>query len=142
MMAADGDCHHLCKLMAPVRHRWSINDVIGGIRNTVIPSDCSPHDGAPPQFNEDFHNYLDDNFLVSGSEGEALSYNLREVHGLAINGSSRRIDIIAFQENSSKDYILDPTVRFEHHKGQPEEVNNEKRSIYELRWITIKSNTS
>ncbi|KAJ4429865.1 hypothetical protein ANN_22069 [Periplaneta americana] len=43
LMAADGDCHHLCKLMAPVRHRWSINDVIGGIRNTVMPSDCSPH---------------------------------------------------------------------------------------------------
>ncbi|KAJ4438340.1 hypothetical protein ANN_14282 [Periplaneta americana] len=42
LMAADGACHHLCKLMAPVRHRWSINDVIGGIRNTVIPSDCSP----------------------------------------------------------------------------------------------------
>ncbi|KAJ4431679.1 hypothetical protein ANN_20280 [Periplaneta americana] len=41
-MAADGDCHHLCKLMAPVRHRWSINDVIGGIRNTVMPSGCSP----------------------------------------------------------------------------------------------------
>ncbi|KAJ4448991.1 hypothetical protein ANN_00383 [Periplaneta americana] len=41
-MAADGDCHHLCNLMAPVRHRWSINDVIGGIRNTVMPSDCSP----------------------------------------------------------------------------------------------------
>ncbi|KAJ4445851.1 hypothetical protein ANN_12536 [Periplaneta americana] len=41
LMAADGDCHHLCKLMAPVRHRWSINDVIGGIRNTVMPSDCS-----------------------------------------------------------------------------------------------------
>ncbi|KAJ4447253.1 hypothetical protein ANN_09257 [Periplaneta americana] len=33
-MAADGDCHHLCKLMAPVRHRWSINDSIGEIRNT------------------------------------------------------------------------------------------------------------
>ncbi|KAJ4435899.1 hypothetical protein ANN_18519 [Periplaneta americana] len=44
MMAADADCHHLCKLMAPVRHRWSINDVIGGIRNTVMPSDCSPSD--------------------------------------------------------------------------------------------------
>ncbi|KAJ4443495.1 hypothetical protein ANN_05167 [Periplaneta americana] len=28
--------------MGPVRHRWSINDVIGGIRNTVMPSDCSP----------------------------------------------------------------------------------------------------
>ncbi|KAJ4444325.1 hypothetical protein ANN_06117 [Periplaneta americana] len=37
LMAADGDCHHLCKLMAPVRHRWSINDVIGGIRNTPYP---------------------------------------------------------------------------------------------------------
>ncbi|KAJ4427787.1 hypothetical protein ANN_25440 [Periplaneta americana] len=42
LMAADGAFHHLCKLMAPVRHRWSINDVIGGIRNTVMPSDCSP----------------------------------------------------------------------------------------------------
>ncbi|KAJ4447236.1 hypothetical protein ANN_09240, partial [Periplaneta americana] len=41
LMAADGDCYHLCKLMAPVRHRWSINDVIGGIRNTVMPSDFS-----------------------------------------------------------------------------------------------------
>ncbi|KAJ4433200.1 hypothetical protein ANN_15457 [Periplaneta americana] len=41
-MAADGDFHHLCKLMAPVRHRWSINDVIGGIRNTLMPSDCTP----------------------------------------------------------------------------------------------------
>ncbi|KAJ4443567.1 hypothetical protein ANN_05240 [Periplaneta americana] len=41
LMAADEDCHHLCKLMAPVRHRWSISDVIVGIRNTVIPSDCS-----------------------------------------------------------------------------------------------------
>ncbi|KAJ4425378.1 hypothetical protein ANN_27993 [Periplaneta americana] len=38
LMTADGACHHLCKLMAPVRHRWSINDVIGGIRNTVMPS--------------------------------------------------------------------------------------------------------
>ncbi|KAJ4449112.1 hypothetical protein ANN_00507 [Periplaneta americana] len=42
LMTADGVCHHLSKLMAPVRHQWSINDVIGGIRNTVMPSDCSP----------------------------------------------------------------------------------------------------
>ncbi|KAJ4449083.1 hypothetical protein ANN_00478 [Periplaneta americana] len=41
LMAADGDCHHLCKLMAPVRHLWSISEAIGGIRNTVMPSDCS-----------------------------------------------------------------------------------------------------
>ncbi|KAJ4436581.1 hypothetical protein ANN_16614 [Periplaneta americana] len=43
LMAADGDCHHLCKLMAPVRHRWSINDVIGGIRNTVLQEDFVPN---------------------------------------------------------------------------------------------------
>ncbi|KAJ4444683.1 hypothetical protein ANN_06480 [Periplaneta americana] len=41
LMAADGDYHHLCKLMTPVRHGWSISDSIGGIRNTVMPSDCS-----------------------------------------------------------------------------------------------------
>ncbi|KAJ4426357.1 hypothetical protein ANN_27171 [Periplaneta americana] len=34
LMAADGDCHHLCKLMALVRHRWSISVAIGEIRNT------------------------------------------------------------------------------------------------------------
>ncbi|KAJ4428852.1 hypothetical protein ANN_25845 [Periplaneta americana] len=56
LVAADGDCHHLCKLMAPVRHRWSINDFIGGIRNTVMPSDCSPalggHGGEPHAFHD------------------------------------------------------------------------------------------
>ncbi|KAJ4449140.1 hypothetical protein ANN_00535 [Periplaneta americana] len=41
LMATDGACHHLCKLMAPVRHWWSISDSIGEIRNTVMPSDCS-----------------------------------------------------------------------------------------------------
>ncbi|KAJ4449417.1 hypothetical protein ANN_00816 [Periplaneta americana] len=33
--------HHLWKLMGPVRHQWSISDVIVEIRNTVMPSDCS-----------------------------------------------------------------------------------------------------
>ncbi|KAJ4431517.1 hypothetical protein ANN_20115 [Periplaneta americana] len=37
LTAADGDCHHLCKLMAPVRHRWSISHAIGEIRNSVMP---------------------------------------------------------------------------------------------------------
>ncbi|KAJ4430007.1 hypothetical protein ANN_22215 [Periplaneta americana] len=36
LMAADGDCHHLCKLMAPVRHRWGISHTIGEIRNTIL----------------------------------------------------------------------------------------------------------
>ncbi|KAJ4448321.1 hypothetical protein ANN_10336 [Periplaneta americana] len=54
-MAADGDCHHLCKLMALVRHRWSINDVIGGIRNTVMPSDCLPSPDFPgSQYSDTF----------------------------------------------------------------------------------------
>ncbi|KAJ4448139.1 hypothetical protein ANN_10151 [Periplaneta americana] len=38
LMAADGDFHHLCKLMAPVRHRWSISVTIGEIRNTEVVS--------------------------------------------------------------------------------------------------------
>ncbi|KAJ4446196.1 hypothetical protein ANN_12890 [Periplaneta americana] len=41
LMAADGDCHHLCKLMAPVRHRWSISVAIGESQNTVMTSDSS-----------------------------------------------------------------------------------------------------
>ncbi|XP_069699559.1 uncharacterized protein [Periplaneta americana] len=64
-MAADGDCHHLCKLMAPVRHRWSINDVIGGIRNTVMPSVCSPIFAA-------------DRILVEGTPENILDNNGHE----------------------------------------------------------------
>ena len=53
-----------------------------------------------------------------------------EVHGLATNGSTRRIDIIALPPNSNIGYIIDPTVRFEKYKGQPEEVNEEKKNMY------------
>ncbi|PSN37608.1 hypothetical protein C0J52_20084 [Blattella germanica] len=54
-----------------------------------------------------------------------------EVPGIASNGSNRRIDIIAFKPTESHGLILDPTVRFETHEGHPEEVDTEKRSIYE-----------
>lgn len=54
-----------------------------------------------------------------------------EVSGLATNGSSRRIDIIAFKPSSKTGIILDPTIRFETHSGQPEEVDKEKKTIYE-----------
>ena len=53
-----------------------------------------------------------------------------EVHGLSTCGSSRRIDMIAFN-NNKMGYIIDPTVRFETSKNQPDDVNNEKKQIYE-----------
>ncbi|KAJ4440557.1 hypothetical protein ANN_08702 [Periplaneta americana] len=55
----------------------------------------------------------------------------KEVHGIANTGSLRRIDIVTFKPGETKDYILDPTIRFETHQNQPEEVNLEKRAIYE-----------
>ncbi|KAJ4446008.1 hypothetical protein ANN_12694 [Periplaneta americana] len=51
---------------------------------------------------------------------------LEEVHGLAENGSTRRIDMIAIPPNNNNDYIIDPTVRFERQKSQSEDVNREK----------------
>ncbi|KAJ4426340.1 hypothetical protein ANN_27154 [Periplaneta americana] len=46
-------------------------------------------------------------------------------------GSNLRIDIIAFKPPSLEGYVIDPTVRFESHEHQPEEVHEEKRNIYE-----------
>ncbi|KAJ4450329.1 hypothetical protein ANN_01749 [Periplaneta americana] len=54
-----------------------------------------------------------------------------EVQGIADTGSHRRIDIITFKPGETKDYILDPTIRFETHQNQLEEVNLEKSTIYE-----------
>ncbi|KAJ4444955.1 hypothetical protein ANN_06754 [Periplaneta americana] len=54
-----------------------------------------------------------------------------EVHGISSEGSNRRIDIIAFKPPSLEGYIIDPTVRFESHEHQPEEVHEEKRNMYE-----------
>ncbi|KAJ4431161.1 hypothetical protein ANN_19756 [Periplaneta americana] len=53
----------------------------------------------------------------------------QEVQGLATQGSVWRIDIIAIKNNSA--YILDPTIRFETHADQPQEVDSEKKRIYE-----------
>ncbi|KAJ4434300.1 hypothetical protein ANN_22852 [Periplaneta americana] len=54
-----------------------------------------------------------------------------EVHGISSEGSNRRIDIIAFKPPSLEGYNIDPTVRFESHEHQPEEVHEEKRNLYE-----------
>ncbi|KAJ4449195.1 hypothetical protein ANN_00592 [Periplaneta americana] len=50
-----------------------------------------------------------------------------EVHGIADTGSLQHIVIITFKPGETKGYILDPTIRFETHQNQPEEVNPEKR---------------
>lgn len=50
---------------------------------------------------------------------------------IAENGSTRRIDIIAINENTKTGIVLDPTIRFEINIEQDEEVNVEKRTIYE-----------
>ena len=50
-----------------------------------------------------------------------------EVSGLTADGSNRRIDIITFRPSNKQGFILDPTVRFESHNGQLEEVDTEKK---------------
>ncbi|PSN43635.1 hypothetical protein C0J52_16672 [Blattella germanica] len=52
-----------------------------------------------------------------------------EVHGVSDDGSTRRIDMIAFQD-TNKGWIIDPTIRMESHADQPIEVHNEECSIY------------
>ncbi|KAJ4427832.1 hypothetical protein ANN_25611 [Periplaneta americana] len=53
-----------------------------------------------------------------------------EVHCLAENGSTRRADIIAIDRRNQRNLILDPTVRFEEDDQQANNVNDEKKSIY------------
>lgn len=52
-----------------------------------------------------------------------------EDHGLAENGSTRRVDIIFIKNSIRK--ILDPTIRFEIDKNQPIKTNEEKVKHYE-----------
>ncbi|KAJ4431876.1 hypothetical protein ANN_20482 [Periplaneta americana] len=61
------------------------------------------------------------------------SYEIHEeVHCVASEGGGiRRADIVALDKTNSKDFILDPTVRFEMSQTQPSEVNKEKQQIYE-----------
>ena len=46
------------------------------------------------------------------------------------SGSSRRVDIIAYNPVSKKGYILDPTIRMEQDSSQAEAVDLEKKAIY------------
>jgi hypothetical protein len=56
---------------------------------------------------------------------------LEEVTCVALNGSTRRVDILCFNPVTRKGWIFDPTVRFENHEGQALEVDQEKKAIYE-----------
>ncbi|KAJ4447605.1 hypothetical protein ANN_09612 [Periplaneta americana] len=55
----------------------------------------------------------------------------QEVHCLAKDGSSRRVDIIAIDRRNDRAIIIDPTVRFETAVEQPVAVHEEKKTIYD-----------
>ena len=54
-----------------------------------------------------------------------------EVHCIAENGSSRRVDILTIDRKNKSGFIVDPTVRFEINAEQPAMVDREKKEIYE-----------
>src|SRR5436190_1909397 len=54
-----------------------------------------------------------------------------ELHCVSETGSTRRIDILAISRSENKGWIIDPTIRFENNITQPEDVDKEKKEIYE-----------
>ncbi|KAJ4450631.1 hypothetical protein ANN_02060 [Periplaneta americana] len=54
-----------------------------------------------------------------------------EISCLAENGSTRRVDILAYNADTKQGIIVDPTIRFEVECHQSAEVHHEKKSIYE-----------
>jgi hypothetical protein len=54
-----------------------------------------------------------------------------EVNCVALNDSIRRNDILVIDRKSNVGHIFDPTIRFEVSPNQPDEVDKEKKAIYE-----------
>ena len=54
-----------------------------------------------------------------------------EVHCISIDDSTRRADIIAINRKNNNGLILDPTIRFERDIMQAQQVDVEKKAIYE-----------
>ncbi|KAJ4446717.1 hypothetical protein ANN_13414 [Periplaneta americana] len=54
-----------------------------------------------------------------------------EISWLAENGSTRRVDILAYNADTKQGIIVDNTIRFEVECHQSTEVHLEKKSIYE-----------
>ncbi|KAJ4427224.1 hypothetical protein ANN_24841 [Periplaneta americana] len=70
--------------------------------------------------------------LIASSIRQNASYEVYEEVGcVSSDGSTRRADIIIIDRQKDKGVILDPTIRFEMHEQQPEEVCREKQVIYE-----------
>ncbi|KAJ4446890.1 hypothetical protein ANN_13591, partial [Periplaneta americana] len=70
--------------------------------------------------------------LIAASIRQNASYEVYEEVGcVSSDGSTRRADIIIIDRQKDKGVILDPTIRFEMHEQQPQEVCREKQVIYE-----------
>ncbi|KAJ4433499.1 hypothetical protein ANN_15803 [Periplaneta americana] len=70
--------------------------------------------------------------LIASSIRQNASYEVyEEVVCVSSDGSTRRADIIIIDRQKDKGVILDPTIRFEMHEQQPQEVCREKQVIYE-----------
>ncbi|KAJ4448747.1 hypothetical protein ANN_00138 [Periplaneta americana] len=70
--------------------------------------------------------------LIAASIRQNASYEVYEEVGcVSSDGSTRRAHIIIIDRQKDKGVILDPTIRFEMHEQQPQEVCREKQVIYE-----------
>src|SRR5690625_3942686 len=65
--------------------------------------------------------------LVPGKQGLHCQ---EEVHCTDENGSTRFIDIVANDHNSSQAFIVDPTIRYETNSDIGKEVQEEKERLY------------
>ncbi|KAJ4444181.1 hypothetical protein ANN_05971 [Periplaneta americana] len=64
--------------------------------------------------------------LIASSIRQNASYEVYEEVGcVSSDGSTRRADIIIIDRQKDKGVILDPTIRFEMHEQQPQEVRHE-----------------
>ncbi|KAJ4427784.1 hypothetical protein ANN_25437 [Periplaneta americana] len=68
---------------------------------------------------------------AGASGGATITPEEKEVGCVSSDGSTRRADIVIIDRQKDKGVILDPTIRFEMHEQQPQEVCLEKQVIYE-----------
>ncbi|PSN51983.1 hypothetical protein C0J52_18906 [Blattella germanica] len=74
------------------------------------------------------HHYIRSLIATALRERDFTVYE--EVHGVSLEGSHRRIDMIAIPASSVEGYIIDPTIRTESYEDQPIDVHEDKCNIY------------